>query len=164
MNTFNELAHQGLVEVDEETYTGLAFWSFGVGYASEYYHHITFDRVDDDGVEITFGSETYSNSYNSWGRSTYWTGYACQLSGSWDEMPDAIHGLIPSTYLADEVLELVNSATFDVLDDDAGLDRRAAQGIIDTRPLADLQELDDVSYMGVSAFSKLKTYVQANAS
>lgn len=61
------------------------------------------------------------------------------------------------------ILDLVNdrSTTEAVLDDDVGLDRRAAAGIIARRPFATLAELDAVPYVGQSALDKLLEYARA---
>jgi len=60
------------------------------------------------------------------------------------------------------VLAVANSADFVTLDDVIALDRRAASGIIDARPIADLDALDAVPYVGDSALSKLFTYAADN--
>ena len=56
------------------------------------------------------------------------------------------------------VLELANTASESVLDIDAGLDRRAATGIIDVRPIADIGALAAVPYVGPSALRSLQDY------
>lgn len=55
-----------------------------------------------------------------------------------------------------------NTLSFDVLDDDVGLDSRAAENIVARRPFATVAELDAVPYVGVSALEKLLTYARAN--
>ncbi|MCH9687427.1 MAG: hypothetical protein K0V04_38690 [Deltaproteobacteria bacterium] len=66
------------------------------------------------------------------------------------------------TPAGDGVLALVNdpSVSFEFLDaplaqGGVGLDRRAAQGIVEGRPFADLQQLDAVPYVGIHACSAL---------
>jgi hypothetical protein len=64
----------------------------------------------------------------------------------------------------DAVLELVNTASVTVLDDDVPLDRRAALAIVDHRdgdPIDDLAELDAVPWVGPVAFAALLDYVRA---
>jgi len=74
-------------------------------------------------------------------------------------------GFIPEPEGRDAAtLALVNDADtdFTLLDIDVGLDRRAAQNIIDERPFATLAALDAVSYVGVSALEKLADYALAH--
>lgn len=61
------------------------------------------------------------------------------------------------------VLALVNdpAITFELLDDDAQLHRRAAEGIIARRPFATLAELDQVPYVGPVALQQLLDYAIA---
>jgi len=56
------------------------------------------------------------------------------------------------------ILHIANSATFEVLDDDVGLDRRAAAGIVEQRPFATVSDLDAVPYVGPSALADLLGY------
>lgn len=74
-------------------------------------------------------------------------------------------GFVPEPMGRDAAtLALVNdpATTFTLLDDDVGLDRRAAQNIIDGRPFATIDALDAVSYVGTSALQKLGDYAVAN--
>ena len=83
----------------------------------------------------------------------------------------------PGSPEADAVLALVNdpATTFEVLDDDARLNRRAAQGIFDHRAGPDgetgtadddvfdsIEELDAVKYVGPKALSQLLEYAIAS--
>lgn len=61
------------------------------------------------------------------------------------------------------VLGVVNTATQPALDDDAALDSRAAQNIVDTRPFVSIDELGAVSYVGPSALRKLQSYAASLA-
>ncbi len=66
---------------------------------------------------------------------------------------------------ADAILKLVNTASFEVLDDDVALDVRAARNIVEARdkaPIATLDELDAISWVGSRALGKLREYVNAN--
>lgn len=62
------------------------------------------------------------------------------------------------------VLDVVNDArtTFALLDLEVRLDRRAAQNIIDARPIADLAALDAVKYVGPVAVDRLLAYARAH--
>ncbi|MGH1348011.1 MAG: hypothetical protein ACRBN8_41030 [Nannocystales bacterium] len=64
------------------------------------------------------------------------------------------------------VLALVNEASHAVLDDDVGLDVRAASNIVDHRetpdPFDDLAELDAIPYVGPVALQRLLAYAEAN--
>ena len=57
-------------------------------------------------------------------------------------------------------LQVANEATLDELDDDAGLNSRAANNIVTARPLADIEALGAVSYVGAAALNQLKTYAE----
>lgn len=74
----------------------------------------------------------------------------------------AAHTEIPAegTCEAKGLLKAANEATEAELDDDAGLDSRAAAGIVAARPFATLAELDDVAYVGASAMKKLLVYAE----
>lgn len=81
---------------------------------------------------------------------------------SFDGKADGIFGLAEGTPQAAAILTLVGSASFEVLDDDVGLDRRAATNILDARaqePITSLTDLDAVRFVGRSAFEKLLEYV-----
>ena len=55
---------------------------------------------------------------------------------------------------------VANTATFAELDDDVGLDRRAASNIVAARPINSLPELDSVRYVGPSALEKILAYAE----
>ena len=77
----------------------------------------------------------------------------------------AADGLGVTAEEAAAILHLVNTATLVVLDDDVRLDARAAANIVSTRteaPIATLDELDAVPWVGASAFRKLREYVHAH--
>lgn len=66
---------------------------------------------------------------------------------------------------ADAILRVVNTASFEVLDDDVALDVRAARNIVEARqrgPIATLDELDAIPWVGSRALGKLREYVLAN--
>lgn len=63
------------------------------------------------------------------------------------------------------MLDVANESTFETLDVQVGLDVRAAQNIVDTRDASGLfttlRALDDVPYVGISAFTKIHDYAVA---
>ena len=61
---------------------------------------------------------------------------------------------------AASILEVANNASLTQLDDDAGMDSRAAVNIVGQRPFATVYELGDVSYVGASAITQLKAYAE----
>ena len=71
--------------------------------------------------------------------------------GSWE-------GVTFTADQVDQVLALVNTASQAELDDDVGLDRRAAEGIVVQRPFDDVGTLADVPYVGPSALRDLQDY------
>jgi phosphatidylserine/phosphatidylglycerophosphate/cardiolipin synthase-like enzyme len=62
------------------------------------------------------------------------------------------------------ILSVVNDAnvTVEVLDDDVDLDVRAARAIVSARPIADLDALDALPYVGEQALEKILQYGLAN--
>ena len=90
--------------------------------------------------------------------------------------PDAgveIYGVMSGSAEASAILELVNTATVETLDDDVALDSRAAKNIVayragndglegttDDTYFATLEELDTISYVSERAFGKLLAFVQ----
>jgi hypothetical protein len=73
-----------------------------------------------------------------------------------------IEGVSLSTSLAVQIVALCNTASHAVLDDDVGLDTRAATAIVAARPLADIQAVAAASYVGSSAIARLRDYVLAH--
>ncbi|MCA9605295.1 MAG: proprotein convertase P-domain-containing protein [Myxococcales bacterium] len=74
-------------------------------------------------------------------------------------------GFIPAPDGRDAaILAFVNDAatTFEMLDDDVGLDRRAAEGIVASRPFATIAELDAVPWVGATALEKLGEWALAH--
>jgi len=61
---------------------------------------------------------------------------------------------------AEAMLKVANEASFEQLDVDAALDRRAAENIIAARPINSLAELDDVSYVGETALRRILAYAE----
>lgn len=90
-------------------------------------------------------------------------GNAIDLDGAFADQPTAVARSIVTGETADAVVALVNDpiTTFEVLDDDVGLDRRAAANIVDARdlkPFDSIAELDAISYVGESALLRLRDY------
>ncbi len=81
-----------------------------------------------------------------------------QADGSCGEPDLLVEGVPMSAEEAAEVLVVANSASLIELDQDAGLDARAASNIVAARPLADTDELAAVSYVGASALELLLDY------
>lgn len=58
-----------------------------------------------------------------------------------------------------KVIDVVNNATMAQLDDDAAMNKTAAQNIISARPILDMDQLEKVSYVGSAAMIDLKDYI-----
>jgi hypothetical protein len=80
-----------------------------------------------------------------------WVPGPSDIVGSWETVSF-------TAVQAAAVLELVNGASQVVLDDDVGLDRRAAANIVDVRPISDIGQLAAVPYVGRSALRALQDY------
>lgn len=65
------------------------------------------------------------------------------------------HEIIPDDTL---ILWAANTLDFTTLDDTVGLDRRAAQGIVDARPFASVEALDEAYYVGANAMQRLRDH------
>ena len=72
--------------------------------------------------------------------------------------------LISGTPGAVGVVRLVNDpgTTFEVLDQEVPLDRRAASALVAGRPFADIVAVDNASYVGPAAMERLHAYAQAS--
>lgn len=88
---------------------------------------------------------------------------------------EPVHGVLDGSNLGNGILNLVNGASLPVLDDEVGLDKRAAEAIIAFRSGDDgllatdddvrytnLTDLEDTFFVGESAFGKLSEYARAN--
>ena len=90
------------------------------------------------------------------------------------ELPgELVYGVEEGSELAKQILGLVNTASYETLDVEVGLDRRAADNIVafrlgldgqpdtaDDQTFATLAELDAVSWVSGRAFGKLSSYLQ----
>ncbi len=85
---------------------------------------------------------------------------ACGPADTGTAIGEQTEFLLPKdgTCEAGGMLEVANNATFDELDDDVALDRRATENIVAARPIASLLELDNISYVGISALKKIFAY------
>ena len=81
-----------------------------------------------------------------------------QADGSCGEPDLVVEGVPMSVDEASAVLVVANGASQDDLDDAAGLDARAAANIVTARPIADIDALAAVSYVGSSALELLLDY------
>jgi hypothetical protein len=77
---------------------------------------------------------------------------------SGDPVYGTVEGVQLTVYEATDVLRVANGATFTELDIDAGLDARAAQGILDNRPYGLVEDVAAAPYIGASALRKLVSY------
>ncbi len=75
---------------------------------------------------------------------------------------EEVYGIEEGTFLARAILDFVNTSTFEALDDDARLDRRAVENIFNARPIDSLGELSELGYVGESAFAELQSYVEVH--
>lgn len=78
--------------------------------------------------------------------------------------PSPVRGdpLAQRVFTTDEaaaIVELANSASLQVLDDEVPLDSRAAENLVERRPYATLDEVDAVPYVGPSALEAMAAYV-----
>jgi hypothetical protein len=69
-----------------------------------------------------------------------------------------IEGVRMTAAEAAAITRAANGATLAELDDAAGLDARAARGLVDTRPHADIQAVARVPYVGTAALEKLRVW------
>lgn len=65
---------------------------------------------------------------------------------------------------ADAIVILANTASQAELDDDVGLDSRAAKNIVADRPFTTLEEVAAVKYVGATALTALRDWVDAHPS
>jgi hypothetical protein len=76
---------------------------------------------------------------------------------------DSINFIEDGSYDAEAVLRFVNVADFLDLFDGAGLSQDTAEAIADaTKPISTLAELDDIRFVGIIAFHKLREYALAH--
>ncbi len=78
-----------------------------------------------------------------------WIPSGSDVVGSWDDVEFTLDQMTGA-------LDLANTLTFTYLDDDLGLDRRAATSIVEARPIADMDELSGLYYVSKTALTKLR--------
>ena len=61
---------------------------------------------------------------------------------------------------AEATLVLANLASYEVLDDEVPLDRRAANGIVERRPFSAVEEVAEVPFVGESALTAMRTFAE----
>ncbi len=81
-----------------------------------------------------------------------------QADGSCGEPELVVEGIPLTDEEAAAILEVANGASETQLDDDAELNSRAATNIVAARPLADVEALADVSYVGATVIRALLGY------
>jgi hypothetical protein len=75
------------------------------------------------------------------------------ILGTWDDVSFTVAE-------AEAVVELANTAGPNTLDDNVALDSRAADSIVDARPVSSVYEISGLYYVGTSALTKLKDYAE----
>jgi DNA uptake protein ComE-like DNA-binding protein len=78
--------------------------------------------------------------------------------GKADGFSGTFEGVTFTNQEAVAVLDFANRAPRDVIDEQAGLGSRAAQSIVDARPIGTMARLAAVANVGPAALSKLKAY------
>ena len=74
----------------------------------------------------------------------------------------SIEGVTFTVAQADGVVELANTATQATLDDEVGLDARAAKAIVEARGFETLEQVAATPFIGRSALEKLRAWVDAH--
>ena len=85
-----------------------------------------------------------------------WIPQGIQLLGAWD-------GVAFSVIDAESTLILVNEADLGYLDHDLGLDKRAAESIVEAQPISTIAELSKLYYVGKKALNILKAEAASQA-
>ena len=113
-----------------------------------------FDDIDEvDGV-YWVGNSALSRILN-YAKTHGWVPTGSDVLGTWDGV----------TFTVDEataVIDIANEATYDELDHEVPLNRRAADSIVAERPVVSVQELAGLYYVGNSALNSLLTYSEAH--
>ena len=77
-----------------------------------------------------------------------------------DELLGTYDGVDFTVAEAAAVVELANTAGPNTLDDNVALDSRAADSIVDARPVSSVYEISGLYYVGASALNKLRDYAE----
>jgi len=88
------------------------------------------------------------NQLVSYATTQGWVPTGADPLGTWD-------GVTFTVDEATDTLALANTATLSELDDDLGLDKRAATSIVDAQPIASVAHLASLYYVGTSALNAL---------
>jgi hypothetical protein len=88
---------------------------------------------------------------------TYWA-QARGFVPEGDELLGSFEGVEFSVDEADLTLDLVNTATFERLDETVGVDVRATEAIVAARPLESLAQLAELYWVGPAHVELLKSY------
>ena len=115
----------------------------------------TFDTIAEVDDQYYVGDSALSDLL-SYAASEGWIPGPGDIVGSWETVSF-------TAAQVEAVLEVVNTANQVVLDDDVGLDRRAAANIVEVRPISDIGQLAAVPYVGRSALSALIDYADSLA-
>lgn len=68
-------------------------------------------------------------------------------------------GVVFNTAQVTLALDLVNFADFTTLDVDAKLDSRAAENIVDARPIQSLKQLSEIAWVGTATLERLRAFL-----
>ena len=74
--------------------------------------------------------------------------------GVWD-------GVVFTAAEAERILDVANMATLDELDFDVPLDRRAAEAIVEARPIYTVSQLADAYFVGEDGLERLRAYAES---
>ena len=148
------------IGLDEDGHgeTGRCYYNGDDDYGDDgfYFYDIVVDSDHETiGIEIDLGIELEESGW----------GLECTFETSWDLVGVHVFGIAEGSREALAILDAVNWASLQELDDEVRLDSRAAENILDARevaPIASLTELDAIPYVGESAFEKLRHYVAVN--
>ncbi|MBN2493435.1 MAG: helix-hairpin-helix domain-containing protein [Deltaproteobacteria bacterium] len=164
------------------TWCGVTFSGYEVGVVMDIVNHASLEVLDDEvGIVSTAARNIVDNrpidSMDALDAVPYVATQAFQRLKAWipnwtppsspdggqpepePDEPQVVSGVSFSAAEATAVLEIANSASSAQLDDEAGLDTRAASQIVAARPIADLPALDAVPYVGATALEQLKAFI-----
>ena len=109
-----------------------------------------FDTIAEVDAQYYVGDSALSRLL-AWAEASGFVPDGDDVVGSWEGV----------SFTADQVgwtLELANTASFEALDEEVGLDSRAAEGIVAARPFADIGSLAEAYYVGGSALTDLRDH------
>lgn len=109
-----------------------------------------YDSIAEVDAQHYVGDSAISK-LTAYAASNGWVPGEGDVVGSWE-------GVTFTTSQVTGVLAVVNDATQQVLDEKVGLDRRAAEGIVEARPIGSIDTLAEISYVGPAALRDLQAY------